>query len=87
MDKPPRPRRWDAVKWIGFALFLVGSGAGGMAALANKADRAELAVVELRVAASERRLERIETDAQWIKSALWALTKHAGVPVSPPPGP
>ena len=87
--KPNRPRRrpWDAAKWFGLGLLLIGAGSGAMGMIASKADAQQVERLTDRVSANEARLARIEADAGWIKSALWALTRHAGLTVPPPPDP
>jgi hypothetical protein len=76
---------WDAVKWITFAVVVAGVGASSAFAVSTKADATSVAAHEVRIDTVERRLERIEVDAAWIKSALYALTRHAGLNVPAPP--
>ena len=91
-----RRRPWDVVKWVTFAIALLGAGAAAMGSIGGKADRSEVEAVsssagaaaialDARVDTIERRQERLDADNAWIKSALWELTKHEGLRVPPPP--
>jgi hypothetical protein len=86
MEAKPR-RRWDVVKWVGFALLLTGVGANAMASISGKADSADVKELRAHLREHDIQFTRLEADNAWIKSALFALTQRAGVVVPPPPIP
>ena len=80
-------RTWDAVKWIGFALLIAGTGAAASGALAAKADADDVKELRSHIREHDIQFTRLEADSAWIKSALYRLTLREGVAVPPPPPP
>lgn len=87
--QPRQRRQLVSAKTLAWGLGLIiaagGATASVFASIGGKADAGKVDQLDGRVGAVERRIERIETDATWIKSALYALTLHEGVVVPPPP--
>lgn len=67
-----------AIAVVAVIVFILNSFAGKASAevVARQGDR--LSHVELVI-------QRLDTNEEWIKSAVFALTQHAGIAVPPPP--
>lgn len=82
----------DTKERIALGSLTLGVLVAGIAALvfilngfAGKASAADLASTRDRLDQVERALGRLDVNVEWTKSAVFALTQHAGVPVPPPP--